>query len=238
MATDRPANGGDGDGVRRYAPRPEMAPAAHHTVEEERALSAHLVRHLGTIKDVLHQIVSSYVHVDIMLVEPTRARPMRTLVTCGMSARPMNVPAELAHLRFAELMLMLPPDWPLHGDNLKSPGNFWPIEWLQRLAVLPHQYETWLGVDHTVPNGDPPQPLAPGTSFAGFILAPPLTEPAGFEWCQFSAKKRVVFLTLVPLYRKEIWLKLERGADELSTRLVEAGITGLVQVGRRNVAIG
>jgi hypothetical protein len=215
-----------------------MAPAVHHSVEEERALIAHAERYLGPVRDVMHQIVSSYVHVDILLAEPTPSRPMRTLVTCGMSSRPMNAPAELEHLRFAELMLMLPPNWPLDRASLQHRSNFWPIEWLQRLAVFPHQYETWLGIDHTVPNGDPPQSLAPGTSFAGFILAPPLTEPAGFERCQFSAKKRVVFLTLVPFYREEIWLKLESGADELSTRLVAAGVTGLVQPGRRNVAVG
>lgn len=149
----------------------------------------------------------------------------------------MAVPTELEHLQFAELMLMLPANWPLRGTAPQSSSNFWPIEWLQRLAVFPHAYKSWLGVNHTVPNGDPPLPLAPGTEFASFILAPPLTEPKGFDACVMPGDKPVWFLTLILLYREELWFKLERGADALSTLLVAAGVTGLVQPGRRNVAI-
>lgn len=40
-------------------------------------------------------MLSPYVHVDIHIVEPTDERPWTTLVTSGMSERPMHAPPEL-----------------------------------------------------------------------------------------------------------------------------------------------
>ena len=79
------------------------------------AVSAHVERHLGRIGVVFHEIVSDLVHIDLLHVPPTRERPFHTLVTCGMSTRPMNVPEDAEELRYAELMLSLPPDWPQIG---------------------------------------------------------------------------------------------------------------------------
>ncbi|MDG4772986.1 hypothetical protein [Solwaraspora sp. WMMD792] len=40
------------------------------------------------------------------------------------------------------------------------------------MARLPHEYSTWIGDWHSVPNGDPPQPYAAGTPFAGVVVTP------------------------------------------------------------------
>ncbi|MBM3490236.1 MAG: hypothetical protein FJX68_07265 [Alphaproteobacteria bacterium] len=69
-----PDDGGKGE-VWRYLTPAKHARPAHHTAAEKRALSAHLRQHLGPIKDVLHQLVSSHVHVDIMMVDRPSSGP-------------------------------------------------------------------------------------------------------------------------------------------------------------------
>ena len=72
------------------------------------ALSSHLARYHGQEGDVFHELVSDVVHVDLLHAAPTDDLPFHTLMTCGMSERPMAAPAELPDARYAELMLRLP----------------------------------------------------------------------------------------------------------------------------------
>ena len=115
------------------------------------AIDDHVTEHFGAPANVFHELVSPYVHVDVHVVEPTDERPVYTLVTSGMAERPMQTPVGE---RYAELMLLLPPDWP----DVKSSGApeeaLWPFRLLQTLAQLPHEFETFLDAGHTVPNGD------------------------------------------------------------------------------------
>jgi hypothetical protein len=93
-----------------------------------------------------------------------------------MSERPMTVPdPELAGLTHLELVLSLDAGWPLETD-----AGHWPVQLLQDLGVLPHRYGTWLWEGHTVPNGDPAEPYAPGTALCGAIIAAPVLVPDAF----------------------------------------------------------
>jgi hypothetical protein len=58
---------------------------------------------------LFHELLSDLVHVDIHIVEPTAARNYYTLVTSGMSDRPMAAPEECRECRYAELVISLPP---------------------------------------------------------------------------------------------------------------------------------
>jgi len=58
-------------------------------------ISDHVERHIGPIESVFHEIISDTVHVDVHFVPPTEARPWTTLVTSGMSDRPMAAPEGL-----------------------------------------------------------------------------------------------------------------------------------------------
>ena len=65
-------------------------------------------------------MISDLVHIDVHWVQPTPKRPYHTLVTSGMSDKPMTVPAGAEHLRFAELMLCLPPEWQMSMEAFKQ----------------------------------------------------------------------------------------------------------------------
>ena len=58
-----------------------------------------------------------------MSIDFIRANPMcehLVLFTNGMSERPMTVPKGGESFRFAELVMFLPPDWPLTDEALKD----------------------------------------------------------------------------------------------------------------------
>ena len=141
----------------------DFEPARGHSHFE--AISAHIERHLGPIASVLHEIISDAVHLDIHVVPPCGDCPNTRLVTSGTSDLPMQLPDDVEVSPYLELMLTLPGDWPLEHAQLQDERNYWPIRLLKTLARLPHKHNTWLGLAHTVPNGDPAQAYAPGVDF-------------------------------------------------------------------------
>jgi hypothetical protein len=192
------------------------------------AVAGHVAQHLGDPANVWHQVVSPYVHVDVHVVDPSPDRDFYTLVTSGMAEKPMATPDELAEHAYAELVMALPKDWDLDRDT-------WPLTTLQSLASMPHEYETWFGESHTVPNGDPPEPWGRGTKLCGAIFAPPLLVPDDFRTLTVG-ERTVRFLAVVPLYAEEMDLKLAKGAEVLFDLLDAAEVNEWLGPRRESVA--
>lgn len=209
-----------------------MLPGGENSIAEE--VEAHFEAHGLHVDSVFHEIVSDLVHLDVHLVAASKARPFVTLFTTGMADRPMAVPPQAEALARAELMLCLPKGWPLGDSDLLSEVNYWPIRLLKSLARLPHEYQTWLGVGHTVPNGDPAQAYADGTELAGALIAPPLTLDVAAH--QFQSKQGSVNIySVVPLYDQEMNLKLAQGTDSLLDKLDQHGVSELLDPKREPV---
>jgi hypothetical protein len=200
------------------------------------AVTAHIEKHLGPVEQVFHEIVSPTVHVDIYWVAPSRSLPYHTLVTSGMSERPMSVPADMDEWAFAELMVTLPASWPLTMEAWEEEKNYWPLRWLKTLARFPHEHGSWLGDGHTVPNGDPPERFAPSTRLCGMMLVPPVSYPERFSALEVSPGRTIHFWSLMPLYGEEMELKLKEGIDALLERLDAEGIKEVIDPARKNVA--
>jgi hypothetical protein len=206
------------------------------------AIVEHVTQHIGPIANVFQEIHSAVVRIDLLVVGPQENRQFVTLVTCGMSDLPMRVPLEdpddlarIPELRFAELLLALPPDWPLTPDAFKDEASYWPLRWLKRLARLPHQMDGWLGLGHTIPNGDPPQPLAANTNFAGWLIDEPVVLPAEVQKLR-TGERAINFYAAVPLYVGEMELKLRQGGGALGRLLDRAKVNEVIQLTRPNVA--
>jgi len=210
----------------------EMAAGDSENIEQ---ISQHITKHIGEPATVFHEILSHLVHIDVHVVAPTEARPFYTLVTSGMSDKPMAVPEGCEELRHAELMLCLPPDWPMEQESWKDENNFWPIKTLKFLARMPHEYETWLGPDHTVPNGDPPDPFGNSKLCCAFIGLPD-TASEEFVELKINDEKTILFYAVFFIYKEEMELKMKKGAEELWKRFAENQITELLDINRKNVA--
>ncbi|WP_010587440.1 suppressor of fused domain protein [Schlesneria paludicola] len=209
-------------------PLPPADPARFKLVAD------HIEHHLGPIDYVFHELVSEYVHIDIHRIPPQKHRPWYTLVTSGMSERPMTVPDGAESLRFAELLICLPPHWPLSMEDFRDERNYWPIRLLKVLARLPHEFQTWLGLSHSIPNGEPPRPYAVNTKFCCSVLVPPLTCPDPFRTLQIDDDQTVQFYAVLPLFPEELDCKLRDGMNVLIDRLDSARVTEVVNIRRKN----
>lgn len=228
-----------GSSIRRHQPKPgrnelEVTPGDEALID---AVEVHLERCFGeTGLLVLHEILSPLVHIDVHVVPPSDAFPAHRLVTSGMAQAPMTVPAGFPGPRFAELTTALPVDWPVTEEGFKDERAYWPVRLLKALARLPHEYSTFLWYGHTIPNGDPPKRYARGTSLCCALIDQPRPVPDGFPKLEVADGRNVRIFAVVPLYKDEMRLKLERGADALSELLCERGITDVVDPGRPSVA--
>ncbi|MBI1288371.1 MAG: suppressor of fused domain protein, partial [Flavobacteriales bacterium] len=192
-------------------------------------------KHVGKIHSVFHELVSEHVHIDVHWVKPTEERPFHTLVTSGMSDRPMNTPEELEGCDFAELSICLPADWKISEDDFKDDRNYWPVRWLKMLARFPHQYNTWLGYGHTIPNGDPAGPFAPNTKLNTMVLLPSIV--FGLEFHTLKLENRSIdFYTLIPLYDEEVKVKMNKGVEALFDGFDKFGVSDILQLDRPNTA--
>lgn len=199
------------------------------------AISEHIEEYVGPVAGVFHELISDKVHLDVHMVEPGKKRPFHTLVTSGMSDRPMTLPDGVTAPRYAELCVLLPEDWKLSQKAFEQERWYWPVRWLKQLARLPHDYDTWLDFGHTVPNGDPPEPFADGTDFCCWLVSKPVMFDKGFRKLTVG-KKTIAFSVLLPLYEEEVRLKLDRGTEELLDLFDEYEIDDVIDAGRPNVA--
>ena len=166
------------------------------------------------------------------MIPPSKERPWHTIVTTGMSDIPMNAPEGAEDYRLAELLLRLPPNWPLTEEAIKDERNYWPLHALKFLARFAHEYETWLCYGHTMPNGNPPEPYAEGVPFSGMLLSHPFWANDEAGQCHLPDGNIVHFWSLNPIYSSEMDFKLENGADALVEKLIEQGYGDYVEIRR------
>ncbi|AWH45573.1 suppressor of fused domain protein [Stenotrophomonas sp. ZAC14A_NAIMI4_1] len=223
-----------GSPILRHRREKDFTPARGDSHIE--AISAHIECHLGPISGVFHEIISDLVHIDVHVVPASERFPYLRLVTSGMSDLPMATPDEVEVPQYMELMVTLPADWPITQDAFGDERHYWPVRLLKTLARLPHEYDTWLGFGHTIPNGHPAEPYAPGVGFDGAIVLPPVTTPEGFDTLQLDDGRTIVFMSIVPLYPEEMDLKLRKDTEALLDRFDAKNIQDVIVPGRVNVA--
>ena len=218
--------------------RPVFASGSAPSLE---AIVKHIKNHIGEPATVLHEIASEYVHVDVHVVPPTPDRDFYTLVTSGMSDKPMTAPKQLKGkgLEFAELMFCLPSSWKLDPYDVVDGETWekdWPVLWLKKLARFPHEYKTWLSWGHSLPNGDPAVPFSSATELCGFVLLEPKLVGDSFKCLVQEDGRKIFFHAAVPVYKEEMAIKIAEGAEKLEELFAEFGITELVDPNRVNVA--
>jgi hypothetical protein len=119
-----------------HAPRTKDFELAIGDTENLEHITNHVERYIGKIETVWHEIISDLVHIDVHWVQPTAERPYHTLVTSGMSDRPMTVPEGAENFCYGELVLCLPQEWPISEGAFKDEKNYWPIRLLKGTAPL------------------------------------------------------------------------------------------------------
>ncbi len=187
---------------------------------------------------VYHELISDLVHIDVNIMRPTEDKQYYVMYTTGMSDLPMSLPEEVSEkddLRFGELFMFLPASWnPGNTGQLDSDipdSEYWPIRLIKYLARFPHEYETWLGWGHTIPNGPNYSPLCEGTEMGGVVL---VQLGGDMEAMEAEDGSRINFFMVVPAYREEIEYKLEHGMNALDERFSEGNLPVVLDIHRPN----
>ncbi len=218
---------------------------AHRSAYADR-IEDFLEKEIGPAPNVLHEIVSDRVHLDVHVAPPHGERDYFVLFTTGMTTRPMNVPKGAEAFKYAELLMALPATWPGLDNVLRDPKepdhpwrkqeNFWPIRLLKSLARMPAEYDTWLWFGHTVAAGEGDTPFAPNTRLSTAMTG----YPAGFLDAERATLKvddevTIFFYAVLPLYPEERDFKLKEGADALFDLFDKEGIGPVIDPQRKNV---
>lgn len=168
----------------------------------------------------------SSLDINIFKLSPTYKKPFYTLVTSGMSSKPMSIPYDEPYsTKYAELMICLPSSWELSMEPLR---NGWPLQLLAMLARYPHLYNTFFDLGHTVSDMmSIIKHLLQYTRFSGLILLNPISTPKEFFELQLP-DKTIRFFCLVPLYKDELeFLEDERNQNENATSYFSIGLTSI-----------
>lgn len=230
-----------GSPVFRHEAKEEGFVPAHGDEANIQAISDHIEKHIGPIESVFHEILSHLVHIDVHWVKATKERPYHAFITSGMSDIPMHVPEGLEDQAFAEVLILLPADWGIEGGVGKTMDevfedelNYWPIGWLKSIARFPHEYETYMGWGHSVPNGEHAEAFAPNTEMGCMLLLPAIDLPVDFFELKIHEGKTIRFYGLYPIYKEEMEFKLKKGTDALVRKFDKYEVSGILNPTRVN----
>lgn len=203
-----------------------------YTEKEIKKYEEFIEENFGEIKTVLHEIVSPDIHLDVLVVEPTKENNYYKLITMGMGAYKMNVPKQFKkyELEKSELVMYLPPTWNI---NSAKEEDYWPIRQLKIIARLPIENNTWLGWGHSISNDDNNNPYASNTGFCSMILINALNNK--YENLDLKlGKDKINFYQLFPLYQEELEYKLNNGTEALANLFDEEDAFPLININRKN----
>jgi hypothetical protein len=156
-----------------------------------------------------------------------------TIVTDGMSARPLHVPPGEERYRYAELLMYLPAWWPFDRSTLaKDSEFFWPYDWLRRTARYAHLHKTFFGSWTTVANSHPPEVLHESVGFTGLLVMDELKE---WSRCVLADGKEIVYYLTYPLYTEEREFATRHELVELLVKFADRGLEMTVDPKRPNV---
>lgn len=233
-----------GDPIYRYDNvEPKSFTPAIGDVDNIEAISNHIEKNIGKIHCVFHEVISDLVHIDVHWVKPTEKFPFHSLVTSGMSDIAMKTPEGLEQNQYAELCILLPENWKIDGANyelmtevFKEEINYWPVRWLKTIARFPHEYDTWVGHGHTIPNGMEAEPYAANTKLGCMLLLPSIS--LGTQFFELKITEKIIrFYCLYPIYKEEMEFKLKNGSDALIDKFEKYNISDIVDINRRNTCI-
>ncbi|MBQ7775323.1 MAG: suppressor of fused domain protein [Lachnospiraceae bacterium] len=187
---------------------------------------------------VFHEAVSDLVHIDVYVRKPNDKQNFYVIYTTGMSDLPMCLPKEISKredLKYAELYTFLPSTWNC-GENFKTLSDLeakdsWIIQYIRFLARFPHEYETWLGHGHTLPNGPEYAPLCENTKMGGIVLS---QGGGDIECVKTKDGKEINLLMAIPAYQEEIEYKLKYGMDALEDIFSENKMPLTINMSRPN----
>lgn len=206
-----------------------------YTEEELDQYENFIAEQFGEYNEVAHEIVSTDIHLDVILVPPTEDSNYYKLITMGMGAYKMNVPRNLKEyeLERAELVIYLPPTWDIKSGKEE---DYWPIEQLKTSARVPVECNTWLGYGHTISFDEDNTPYADNTKFCSMLVLPAANKNGEALDLRMKTKGKINFYQLFPIYEEELEYKQQHDVQAL-LELFGDDISPIIDINRANYGV-
>jgi len=203
------------------------------TEEEKEEYEKYIEKNFGKIEGIIHELVSPDIHVDIIVIAPTKEDNFYKLITMGMGAYKMTLPRQLNKysLERAELVLYLPPSWNINSNEEQ---DYWPIRYLKTLARLPLQSNSWLGTGHTIATNEKNEPFSNNTELCSILLLNATNLKNEELELTINKNKIINFYQLFPLYLEELQYKFNYGTTKLLELFQEEDLIPIINIKRKN----
>lgn len=209
--------------MRIFNRKKEKSEFFYYSKRDQDAYEKMIEERFGKYPEVMHEVMSAGLHIDVLPIPPSEGKDYYTLFTMGMGAYKMPTPANYGKINRAELAIRLPADW-----NIKSGEEkwYWPVRIIKSLARLPYYEKSWLGLYHDIDFGDP---FSADTKMCGVLLdlfeesVAPLTLESGDQ---------LLIYNMIPIYRSEMEYKNKHGAEALLEKMPEEVIRGPLDINR------
>ena len=182
---------------------------------------------------VYREFESEFLHLDVFVMKAPTKKDFHVIYTTGMSAMPMTLPEdfppEYKGLERAELLLFLPAEWDIltgYETDKDVPDHlWWPVNLMKYLARFPHEYKTWLGWGHAIPNSEKYVPYDPSTKLCGAMLGALQEE---ISVLRTKDGTQINLYPILPLYKEEMDYKMKYGTEALLQKLSKLNGYGMI----------
>ena len=183
-----------------------------YTEEELKLYEEFIKEQFGDYEEVIHEIVPLDIHLDIIVIPPTKEKNYYKLITMGMGAYKMNVPKQLKKygLERAEQAIFLPPNWNIKSENEE---DYWPIRQLKILSRLPLYNNSWFVSGHTISSDSKNTPYADNTKFCSMLLLEVLNNNSELIQMDIGKNEKINFYQLYPIYEEELMYIQQEGVE-------------------------
>ncbi len=180
----------------------------------------------GECEIIGHEFIPLKPHIDIRIYKPGfHGRDFYTLVTSGMSDLPMTVHAGVPEqYQRAEIIMYV--------DEPKDEY----LKLLHEYARTPHDFNTFFAHGHTVPNGQPADPLFKGSELDTVFFMPTILSPDD-RYPEFITQESGIalqLLHLMPITTIESDYKLEKGTNALYDVFAENDLPFVLNEARKS----
>jgi hypothetical protein len=158
----------------------------------------------------------------LLIIDLELKSPVTVIVTNGLRHYKMPVHEKYAGREYNELYFCLPSYW--EWEDTDNPQMNWVFPWIQRLAKFVVENETWFGHGHTMPCGKEMKPLSNTMKQDHFLLADPMLLDREMAPVMVDGRE-VHFLSIIPIFKKEMEYKDARGTFKLIQKFVNKGVT-------------
>ncbi|RUS53126.1 hypothetical protein QI30_15570 [Kurthia sp. 3B1D] len=179
----------------------------------------------GPIQTTYYQNFPSEVPIQAHIIAPSTAHPYYVLFTTGMSDRAVGY-----NLLYVENMMKVPADWLEGGADWLDREKIWPINWLIKLACIPHDENVQPARGVIVPNkGDLADPYGIETYLSCMLISAPTD--SDIQHLQVEGEE-IRIDELVPVYKAEWQYAEANGYPALQEKLIASQVQEVIDFQR------